>query len=611
VIGDCRSAALVSRWGSIDWLCWPRFDSPAVMAAILDQERGGHWSIHPAGDFESRRAYVTNTNVLQTTFHSASGSAVLTDLMPALSEKYKRENFTADAEILRQLHCSAGEITFEFDFSPAPNFARERPRLKDRKWLGIEFEAGRGAYRLRSDLALQTSGEDVRMSFTLLAGQTATFSLAYNALAPGVLPVLADGARERIEESIRWWQEWTARCEYDGPFRESVIRSLLVLKLLAFTPSGAIIAAPTTSLPEVIGADWNWDYRYCWLRDASLTSRALYELGYHDEAQSFTGWFLHSTRLTQPELRVMYDIYGNHVRREYSLPHLSGYRGSQPVRVGNGARDQVQMDVYGEVVDAAAQAAFHGEEFDRITCKLLVHIGDYVCDHWHLPDQGIWEPRIAMQHHTHSKVLCWTALDRLLQLHEKGAISELPQERFEKHRDELRMQIESFGWNPTIESYTNVFGGDQVDPSLLQMAWYGFHPPDHPRMRSTAKRIYERLDFGKGLLKRNTGQQGMGQEEGAFALCSFWGAEYLALGGDSEEHAQKAIEELLDYANDLGLFAEEIDPETGEALGNFPQGYTHIGLINAALTLEQRIQGHKGLAHHRDSKKSKPAQKAA
>ncbi len=612
IIGDCRSAALVSRWGSIDWLCWPRFDSPAMFAGILDRERGGHWAISPgAAHTEVHRAYVPNTNVLQTTFTCSTGSAVLTDLMPALGEEYKRHNFTADCEILRQLHCTSGVVAFNFDFCPAPNFARERAQLKQRGRIGIVFEAGRGSYVLRSELPLEVAGDRVRGRITLREGESTTFSFAQNGLGPGVLPLLGAHARERIAESIRWWQEWAAQCQYEGPFQKEVMRSALVLKLMAFAPSGAMIAAPTTSLPEAIGARWNWDYRYCWLRDASLTSRALFELGYRPEAQSFIGWLLHSTRLTQPQLRVMYDVYGNHVPKEIELLHLSGYRRSKPIRVGNAARNQIQTDVYGEVVDAAAQAAFHGEEFDRATRNLLVTIGDYVCDIWQSPDQGIWEPRTAVQHHTHSKVLCWTALDRLLHLQEQGHIQKLPIEKFTKNRDAVRAQIERLAWNEALKTYTNIFAGNEVDPSLLQMPWYGFHPPDHPRMRATAKAVYQQLGMGNGLLKRNTGIGGMVQQEGAFAICSFWGAEYMAMGGDTEENAQDAIARLLTYANDLGLFGEEIDPATGEALGNFPQGYTHIGLINAALTLDRRIQGHKGMPHHRESQKTVRAAEAA
>lgn len=349
------------------------------------------------------------------------------------------------------------------------------------------------------------------------------------------------------------------------------------------------MAAPTTSLPERVGGDLNWDYRYCWLRDASLTARALFGLGFDEEAKTFVSWLIHSTRLNQPELRVLYDVHGNQPCPEQHLDKLSGYKNSRPVRIGNAAAAQLQLDVYGEVIDAVAHFARRGGELDRVTERMLRTFGEYVCRHWQQPDDGIWEPRSGKRHNTHSRVLCWAALNDLLSLHEEGHLRKAPSALFEKNRAMIRAEVEQQAWNPQLQSYTAQLGGEDLDASTLLLPWYGFEKASSPRMRKTYECIRERLGAGNGLLYRYRRPDSPG--EGAFGICSFWGAEFLALGGGSVEEAEAVFKTLCGFANEVGLFAEEIDPNTGEALGNFPQAFTHVGLINAALSLSQRIAG--------------------
>jgi GH15 family glucan-1,4-alpha-glucosidase len=348
------------------------------------------------------------------------------------------------------------------------------------------------------------------------------------------------------------------------------------------------VAAPTTSLPERVGGDLNWDYRYCWLRDAAFTTRALWDLGHPDDGAAFCGWLLHATRVTLPRVNVLYDVHGRMPDAESVLHALPGYRGSRPVRVGNAAADQLQLDVYGETIDAVSQVLLHTRETDRATSHLLRRLGDFVCDHWREPDQGIWEPRDEPRHYTHSRVLCWVALDRLLGLHARGLLSRIPVERWQAERAAIRADVEAHGFHAGLGSYVQYFGGDTVDASLLLFAWYGFHDAADPRMRGTFALVRRRLETARGLYLRD--ERSYAKAEGAFGICSFLVADFLARGGGTVSEATQVVESMLAHANEVGLFGEEIDLATGRALGNFPQAYTHVGLINAALTIAQREQ---------------------
>jgi GH15 family glucan-1,4-alpha-glucosidase len=588
IVGDSRSAALVSSSGSIDWLCWPRFESASLFAAILDPVAGGSWRIGPAGRASStRRRYVEDSNVLITEFQTSGGLVRLTDLMPVFSEEEKKTMLVPEHEILRLVECVDGGAEIEARFEPRPDYGRRAVRLRSSPALGIRVEDGSHLYTLRSEVPLELRGDSTVVShFRLRSGERRRFSLAYDTLGPAVLPPLGAHADEAVARTVRIWQQWADRCGYDGPYRDPVVRSLLVLKLLAFAPSGAIVAAPTTSLPERVGFDLNWDYRFCWVRDASLTVHELLALGYADEAAAFAGWLLHSTRLTRPRLSVLYDVYGGVPEHEEVLPHLEGHRGSRPVRIGNAAARQTQLDVYGEVIDAVTQICRPGATLDGESRRMLRHFGKFVCENWRQPDQGIWEPRGEPQHHTHSRVLCWTALDRLLELHRLGRLEGIPAAEFEENRRAIRRDVEERSWNASLNSYTQVQGGNTVDASLLLLGWHGFEAMSGTRMRGTFQKIRERLQAAPGLLYRN--EESLLSGEGAFGICSFWAAEYLARGGGSLDEAQDWFEKLLPYANDVGLLAEEIDPRTGEALGNFPQAFTHVGLISAALAMEER-----------------------
>jgi GH15 family glucan-1,4-alpha-glucosidase len=586
IIGDSRSAALVSASGSIDWLCWPRFDSASLFAAILDDD-AGHWSIRPRGTLRASRRYLPGTNVLETRLQTAAGAIRITDLMPVMSEPEKQRTLVPEHEILRIVECERGELDVEIELVPRPDYGRAHPRIRDAGALGVRFELTRGVLVARSEIPLAIRDDALCGSVRMRAGDRRVMSLVFALESPAVLAPLGDAALDALDRSVRWWRWWIAKLCYDGPNRDAVMRSALVLKLLSFAPSGAIIAAPTTSLPERLDRGYNWDYRYAWLRDASLTARALSGLGFQDELEAFVSWLLHTTRRTHPELRILYDIYGNAPTRERMLDHLRGYRGSRPVRVGNAAVDQLQLDVYGEVIEATCQLVRKTGRPDRDTQDLLTRFGEFVCENWRRADEGIWEPRMGRAHHTHSRLLCWVALDRLIEMHDSGCLPKLPREGFYTHRERIRTEIMRRAWNPRLQAYASTLDGDELDVAVLLMSWYGFERADSYRMQSTYRRIVDELGADRDLVYRYKSPEVAG--EGAFGICAFWAAEYLALGGGTASQARGTFERLCARANDVGLFAEEIDPRTGEQLGNFPQAFTHVGLISAALTLARRL----------------------
>jgi GH15 family glucan-1,4-alpha-glucosidase len=583
LIGDGRSAALVSRAGTIDWLCWPRFDSPPIFGALLDQD-GGSWRIAPVDPAQPTRRYIDDTNVLETRFETATGTLVVTDLMTVAGEEHK--GLAPDHELLRHVMCERGEVEVEVMIDPCPDFHRVRGVAH--RTLGLRWQIGQRLLALRGDVPI---GVDGRVRMRMRAGDAASFTLTFDE-GPSALVPLGDHARERIKQSIGWWRSWAGRASYQGRDRDRVVRSALAIKLMGFAPSGAIIAAPTTSLPERLGSFMNWDYRYCWLRDASFTARALLSLGYVDEAVAFCSWLLHTTRLTSPELNVIYDVYGNKPPKERELANLRGFEHSTPVRTGNAAATQLQLDLYGEVIDATAQVAQITGELDRDTQKLLRGFGDYVSAHWQLADQGMWEPRGKPEHRTHSRMLCWVALDRLIDLGKRGFVSGLDSDKLEHHRAAIRDDIETRAWDSGIGCYTSAYGNPELDANVLLMSWYGFHPAASPRMRSTYARICERLGAGPGLLYRY--EDSLRSREGAFWICSFWAVEHLALGGGTEREARALFDAACRYANDVGLMAEEVDPMTHEPIGNFPQAYTHVGLISAALSIDERMRRARG-----------------
>jgi GH15 family glucan-1,4-alpha-glucosidase len=579
LIGDGRSAALVSIAGSVDWLCWPRFDSPSIFGALLDPN-GGSWRIAPVAPARATRRYVDDTNVLETRFATETGTLVLTDLMAVAGEGDK--GLVPDHELLRHVLCERGEVEVDVVVDPRPAFARVSGVAH--ATLGLRWQVGQRLLTLRGDVPMPEG----RTRLKLRAGDAVSFSLTFDQ-GPAALVPLGDHARDRIKRSIAWWRAWASRASYDGRDRDCVIRSALAIKLMGFAPSGASIAAPTTSLPEVIGGPHNWDYRFCWVRDASFTARALLSLGYVEEAAAFGTWLLHTTRLTSPELNVIYDVYGNTPPKERDLVQLAGFGGSQPVRVGTAAATQLQLDMYGEVIDATAQLAQVTGYLDRETQGLLRAFGDYVCSHWQLPDKGIWEPRGDAERHTHSRLMCWVALDRLLTLHRRGLVRGIDANLYAMHRELIRRDIEQNAWDAARGCYRSSIENPDLDASLLLMSWYGFHPAQSPRMRSTYARIAEQLGAGPGLFYRYEHSKRI--KEGAFWICSYWAVEHLAMGGGTMRDARQLFDAASSYANDVGLMAEEVDPVTHEALGNFPQAYTHVGLISSALSLEECSRG--------------------
>jgi GH15 family glucan-1,4-alpha-glucosidase len=587
LIGDCRTAALVSNTGSIDWLCLPDFSSPSVFAELIDPGRGGRFVVRPSQPFTAKRRYIPNTAVLETTFETATGTAKLLDFCPIIDGIAP---IGPMREIVRIVEGVEGKVEFGIDIHVQPDYGRSTPRQKLRGKLGWCWTWLNEILVLRSDADLGPAQQGLTGSVGITSGERRYFSLSYTRGDPAVLPLLGRDADDRLARTVTWWQKWAQRCTYRGPYRAEVVRSAITLKLLTYSLSGAIVAAPTTSLPESIGGDRNWDYRYCWLRDAGLTNSALVSLGYSDEARSFLGWMLHATRLTWPELRIVYDLVGRTDLEEFALPQLAGYKGSRPVRIGNGAYVQRQLDVYGEVAMAADAAVNGGCNLDELEARMLAGYGDVVCRQWQEPDSGMWEIRGPPRQYTFSKVMCWAAMDRLLKLHDRGVIdlgSDV--DHFRRVRQAIEEVIETRGFNQELASYTAELDGDKVDAALLLMACIGYKDAADPRMVSTYQLIHERLARNGLLYRYEAGFDGFDSEEAAFGICSFWAIDNLAKRGEIAA-AEGDFRHLLSFGNDVGLFAEEIDVSTGAAIGNFPQAFTHVGLINVAVSIEKARQ---------------------
>jgi GH15 family glucan-1,4-alpha-glucosidase len=589
-IGDCRSAALISRNGSIDWLCWPHFGSKPVFAAILDRHRGGFFEIEPENIVEVLRRYVDGTNVLETTFVTKSGVMQLTDAMTL--GPTKAVDMESQRELLRIIEGVEGHVTCRIRYMPRPGFARRRPKLHAARRTVV--------HRTSSELLSlhATIGFDVDEDaasagarISIGSGERHYLSLSYTAQDIGVLSPLGPAADKRYTHTVQWWQNWSARCKDTLPFADAVLRSALVLKMLAYSLSGAIVAAPTTSLPEVIGGERNWDYRFCWLRDASLTLRAFLDLGYVSEARAFLDWLLHTTRLTRPQLKVLYDVYGRSPSKERTLDHLEGYQCSRPVREGNAAAGQLQLDVYGAVCLAALHFSLGGGQLEYFEKHWLAGFGRRVQKCWREPDNGIWESRGTREHHTYSKLMCWAAADSLLALDDRVGLP-IHRPSLERTREEIRDWIETQAYCEEQDSFVSRPGVEWPDASLLAIVRCGFLAPTDPRVVGTFAHIERSLARGALMLRYPQGIDGLPGREGAFGLTGFWAVDYLARCGEIDE-ALRRFEVLLGYANDVGLFGEEIDVASGAHLGNFPQAFTHVGVISAATSLQRAMQEHR------------------
>ena len=575
LVGDGRTAALIARDGSVDWLCLPNMDSPSVFARILDAERGGSFRLEPTVPFEAERRYLDNSNVLETTFATAEGRVRVTDAM-TLTDSMR---ISPMRELVRKVEALAGTVPLQWALEPRFDYGRADTRIERRagRWFA---HAGAGALVL----GLCDAGEGVLRNGAVIGevklrpGESAVLSLAAADREPAVIPGREDSER-RLERTKGFWPNWAGRLRYHGAWPEAVTRSALALKLLTFAPSGAIVAAPTTSLPEWVGGGRNWDYRFTWLRDASFALDALLRLGYHDEAHAFFWWLMHASRLTQPRLQVLYCLDGSDHTREQELTQLAGYRGSSPVRIGNGARDQVQLDVYGAVIEAIWLYGKAVGRLDGDTGKEVARIADYVTRHWRDKDNGIWEVRDERTHYVQSKGLCLVALDRACALGESGLIPNRS-ERWREAADELKAWVDEHGWDEELQSYVRAPDLREVDASLLTLAVLGY---ENERIDATIAAVERDLREGP-YVYRYRGDDGLVGEEGAFLTCSFWLVDAYARTGRLDD-ANALMEELVGLANDVGLYAEEIDPRTGEFLGNFPQGLTHLALINAAVTI--------------------------
>ena len=597
LLSDCNTAALVGTDGSIDWLCLPRFDGPAVFARILDPD-AGHWSIRPAGEFTSERRYLPNSLVIETTFTTTSGTVRLLDAL-AFADGQRGHDLGLDAprELLRSIGGVSGSVDVVMELAPRPEYGLVRPLFRETDDGGRTF-GGPNQICVSAAVRTEIDGGTMRAAFTVVDGDEVGFALRWSpAESTGHDPTTSAAIAARIADTTEGWRSWESEHDvYEGPHRELVRLSSRVLKALTYRPTGAIIAAPTTSLPETVGGERNWDYRYSWIRDASLTLQALYVGSCSDEAENFVSFMTSSAgggACADNSLQIMYGIGGEHDLTERSLEHLRGWRNSAPVRVGNGAWNQTQLDVYGQLLDAIH--VYHeqlGELHPEIQ-HFVAELADAAAGRWEEKDQGMWEMRGNPRHHVSSKVLCWTALDRAVKLapllgeHAKA-------DEWMAERDRIREAILARGWSEAKQAYAQSFDSDELDAAQLLMPLVGFLPATDERMRSTIDAIAEELTRD-GLVVRYLNDEGLNAdgltgEEGTFTICSFWLASALAKAGELER-AEALFDQLAGYANDLGLLAEEIDVASGEQLGNFPQAFSHIGLITAAWEIDKAREG--------------------
>jgi GH15 family glucan-1,4-alpha-glucosidase len=575
-IGDGRTVALIGTDGSIDWLCLPDLDSASVFGALLDAERGGTFSLAPVEPFETSRRYVPDTNVLETTFRTNNGVVRVTDALTLPGE-----GLAPYRELVRRVDGLSGQVPMSWRVAPRFAYGAKSAAFANHGGVPVAADGADALAVLSWDVGtVEVTDMSVAADFTSDGGTSGLIVLSVGHQEPLVYPQRT-GVEARLEATSASWRAWAAGRTYDGPWREAVMRSALALKLLVFAPSGAIAAAATTSLPEDIGGSRNWDYRFSWPRDAAFTLQALLALGCAQEAHAFFSWLLHASQLTHPRLQVLYRLNGRADAHERELP-LTGYRGSAPVRAGNGAAAQLQLDVYGEVMVAAALLADFDGGLDREHARRLAEIADLLCSLWRKPDAGIWEVRADAAHFVESKMMCAVALERAVKLAEAGYLPGQGVERWRTEGAAVRAFVEREGYSETKRSYIRAAGEDELDASLLLAVLLGYDCPTAPRLRSTVEAIRRQLAKGP-LMRRYQSEDGLPGGDGAFLACSFWLAEALARQGRTGE-AIALMNELVELGNDVGLYAEEID-EQGAFLGNFPQGLSHLALINAAVAI--------------------------
>ncbi|MFI6462336.1 glycoside hydrolase family 15 protein [Streptomyces sp. NPDC050538] len=579
LIGDEQTAALVGMDGSVDWLCLPRFDSAACFARLLGDEDNGHWRIAPEGaDRCARRAYRPDTLVLDTEWETAEGTIRVTDLMP---QRHRAPDVVRIVEGLSGKVTVRSTLRLRFDYGSVVPWVRR----SDGHRVAV---AGPDSVWLRSEPEVRTWGEDFSTlsEFTVEAGEKVAFVLTWHP-SHEPRPELVD-PYESLRTSVKDWRRWAARCRYDGLYRDIVVRSLITLKALTYRPTGGIVAAATTSLPEEMGGVRNWDYRYCWLRDSSLTLGALVAAGYHKEAEAWRDWLLRAVAGDPADLQIMYGVAGERRLPEFELPHLSGFGGSAPVRIGNGAVNQLQLDVYGEVLDSLWLARRAGLSPKPHMWSLQAVLLEWLRRQWQQPDEGLWEVRGGRRHFVHSKVMVWVAADRAVRTLEEYADLPGDLEGWRELRDAVHRDVCENGYDPVRNTFTQYYGSQELDAALLLIPRFGFLPPDDPRVVGTVDAVREALGHD-GFVRRydtaaDTPVDGLPGDEGAFLACSFWLVDALQMTGRRKE-ARVLFERLVGLANDVGLLAEEYDPVAGRQLGNFPQAFSHIGLVNTALTL--------------------------
>jgi GH15 family glucan-1,4-alpha-glucosidase len=575
LIGDLETAALVGRDGSIDWLCWPRFDSDACFCALLGSADHGRWLIGPADEpLRVTRNYRENTLILETRFETATGVAVVTDFMPP------RDGVS---DLIRRVHCERGEVRMRTEIVIRFGYGINVPwvtRTAPGTWHAV---AGPDMLVLHTLVPLK--GEDLKQvgTFVLRAGESNSFTLTHSpSHLPPSKPVDVEHALRHTE---RYWRDWVAKAQVDGPWSAQVTRSLITLRALIYNPTGGIVAAPTTSLPEHLGGERNWDYRFCWLRDATLTLLAFMDAGYYDEAEAWRHWLLRAIAGSPRQLQIMYGVAGERRLTEWEVPWLPGYENSRPVRIGNEAYGQLQLDVFGEVMDALHQARDGGLAALAAGWAVQREVLEHLLEIWHEPDYGIWEVRGPPQHFTYSKMMAWVAFDRAVKDAERYSLKG-PIEAWRTARDRIHAEVCERGYDRNRQSFMQAYGSDQLDASLLLAAPVGFLPPNDERIRGTVRAIEKTL-LHDGLVRRYDSaatEDGLPAGEGSFLACSFWLVDAYAMDGRFDE-AKALFERLLTIANDVGLLAEEYDAHNKRMIGNFPQAFSHLSLVVSALNL--------------------------